>query len=535
MKIIASRWNQKNHAMNFGTCLFLRPKAILIAVCLLSLVRVGIVRGGESAGAIDYTERLEHARLFDDPLLWVGQSPPKPTESQELWDAFGIGRINSMDEAIPNLETFIKKHPASPWTPSLRSHLGEYYKEHGYFTPALDNWQMVWNATRNLTDSKGKQVADSTLANWMQLLASLGKVDVMRKLLEETKGRTFSKSLFSSLEQSRNAYSSMVEHPECSYNCGSRALGIVARVLGATNDLQAYDNYSSPLTGISLAALEKLAEKTHLDVVAVRRPKGNELVTPSVVHWKQNHYAAIVARDGNRYRVADPAFRMETWLTADAINSECTGEFIIPGGNIPSDWERMRQSEAAQVFGKGFPSDFSPPHGPPTNPCPCGGMPVWLVSEPFANVWLLDEPLGYQPSKGPRISDRIVYQQRNERQFDSSVFGFGANWNFSWLSYIDVSSYSKGTTNFLATLYVAGGGQRDYTVDGVTPEYFSRSRMAIITNASGLVACCVTYPSGAKDVYGLLQTNTYGNPRMAFRTQQIDPQGRSHLVCLWTL
>ena len=40
------------------------------------------------------------------------------------------------------------------------------------------------------------------------------------------------------------------------------------------------------------------------------------------------------------------------------------------------------------------------------------GMPVWRVSEPYMNLWVDDEPLGYQPSRGPRVSFKLSDTQR---------------------------------------------------------------------------------------------------------------------------
>src|SRR6266545_760407 len=39
-------------------------------------------------------------------------------------------------------------------------------------------------------------------------------------------------------------------------------------------------------------------------------------------------------------------------------------------------------------------------------------MPVWRVSEPFLNLWIDDEPLGYEPSRGSRVSFKLSYKQR---------------------------------------------------------------------------------------------------------------------------
>src|SRR5206468_11693477 len=86
------------------------------------------------------------------------------------------------------LDQFISAHADSPWTPCLRAGLGQYYREQGRYTLALDHWQKAWAATKSLS-GPGKHVADFTLAHWSSLLARLGRVETLHELFAETKGR----------------------------------------------------------------------------------------------------------------------------------------------------------------------------------------------------------------------------------------------------------------------------------------------------------------------------------------------------------
>src|SRR6266702_639265 len=62
---------------------------------------------------------------------------------------------------------------------------------------------------------------------------------------------------------------------------------------------------------------------------------------------------------------------------------------------------------------------------------------VWGVSEPYLALWFDDEPLGYQPALGPRVSLALAWKQRETTMgSDPAIFGFGPNWNFSWISYV---------------------------------------------------------------------------------------------------
>jgi len=347
--------------------------------------------------------------------------------------------------------------------------------------------------------------------------------------------------------QAEGFYRAMVNHPETSYRCGSYALSAMAHALYETNGFVNIWSLPSPDGGFSMAALEKIASENHLDFLAARRISGNELIVPSVVHWKQNHYAAIVAQNGNQYKVMDPTFHLGKWVTADAINAECSGEFLIPANKMDDNWERLKPIEMAQIHGKGQTTHIPPPPKPPcstNNNCSsCSGMPIWQVSEPAIELWLIDEPLGYQPAKGKRVSGKIYYWSEDHVDLSHTpdnlnVFGLGPKWRHSWLSYIDVGNGlsdvtggglpSANPSSVTVTLYPGGGGQTTYTPDGHTLEYYSNNRMQQVTNSSGaLVECDVLYPSGAKEVYGFIRTDSQTNAEQAYLTQSTDPQGHA--------
>jgi hypothetical protein len=436
---------------------------------MLALARSAMATTG------DYTDKLTHARLFPKQnLMWIGEQAPSEAESEELWEALGVGSFKSFSDAAPGVETFIKAHPNSPWVPSLQANMGTYYKKSGYFTLALNDWQAAWNATRQMTDWRGKMVADYALVNWLQLLSSLGRTDTMKDLFDETANRQISGPFQGFYSQSLGAYEMMLKRPEVAYRCGTYALDAVAQVLYGTNYFKQIWEKPSPRTGFSMADLVAFSDANHLGMVAAERPNGRDLVVPSVVHWKLNHYAAIVAKKGDSYQVVDPTFLMSRWLKADAINAECSGQFLVPAKQLPEGWRILSQEEASHIFGKGWPGRKPPPPCPcPTGTCPCAsgpgsggsggggggggsgctsgcnrtqsntGMPTWTVMEPWCSVSITDEPLSYQPSKGPRISFKLYYWAEGNVNWywvdpsigDETIFGLSYNWNCSWLSY----------------------------------------------------------------------------------------------------
>lgn len=136
-------------------------------------------------------------------------------------------------------------------------------------------------------------------------------------------------------------------------------------------------------------------------------------------------------------------------------------------------------------------------------------MPVWRVSEPYISLWLLDEPLGYQPSIGSRISLRLGYKQREVNAgMNPNIFSLGPKWNFSWLSYVTLDQFGSNL------VYFPGGGA---VIFEGPYDYLTNTRLTgTITNGFSLY-----YPDGSTDVYNCIVNG------MAFLTQHLNPQSQS--------
>jgi hypothetical protein len=97
-----------------------------------------------------------------------------------------------------------------------------------------------------------------------------------------------------------------------------------------------------------------LSDANHLDLVAADWANDRSLVVPSVVHWKQDHYAALLEEKNGRYRVVDPTFGRERWLKAQDIESEVTGQFLVPEAKLPKDWKLLAKADTDKIYGRGF-------------------------------------------------------------------------------------------------------------------------------------------------------------------------------------
>jgi RHS repeat-associated protein len=152
------------------------------------------------------------------------------------------------------------------------------------------------------------------------------------------------------------------------------------------------------------------------------------------------------------------------------------------------------------------------------------GMPVWEVSSPYTSLWLKDEPLGYQPALGARISFEVAFKQREfVTGWNPNVFSVGPKWNFSWFSHVTMVT-NIGTNNAApyAVVYLPGGGQRAYSSTNAYLDYLTRSRLRGDTT-NGFT---VLYPDGSKDVYDFIITNANGTVLDNYLTERVNPQGQ---------
>jgi len=146
------------------------------------------------------------------------------------------------------------------------------------------------------------------------------------------------------------------------------------------------------------------------------------------------------------------------------------------------------------------------------------GMPVWNVTEPYVSLWLHDEPLGYQPAVGPRISFKASFGQRETSAgYDPNMFSLGKRWNCSWLSYV---AHDQSGSN---VVYFPDGGNRTYFT---TNDYLTNTRLTGDTT-NGFT---VSYPDGSKKIYGLIVTNSLGVFQKALLTELWNAQAQKTLL-----
>ena len=290
--------------------------------------------------AMPVERRITQAPVFTHPLVYIGEQAPDPTESQDLWRAIEVLSQQGPRVGIPALELFAQTYSNSVWTPSLQNNLGFYYRNRGGYTLALQYWGAAWDATKLAESGRAKEVADFALAHLTRLLANLGWSEELQAMLQETWWRVLDAGPLEQIfELTKESFLGARNEPQAAYRCGAQALSRVAGVLQPGNvNIPYLAEMPSPQVGFSLSALTALANQAGLNLVAVQRVRGQDLIVPSVVHWRVDHYAAITAVDGNRYKVEDTALEQPIWMDIQTINAQASGYFLIPLNQQRAGW-----------------------------------------------------------------------------------------------------------------------------------------------------------------------------------------------------
>lgn len=526
-----------------------------------------------AAVAATVEEQITEAQNFPEPLMWIGTNAPTQAESDAL-----LVIVTNFPSATwkSDLQGYISTYASSPWTPSVRSSLAILCRNSGEYSDALTQWSNTWQITKTFTNGTGKAVGDAVIAHWSQLLASLGRTNQLKPLFDETAGRQMERPRLRELwNASKEGYQTMQDYPELAYRCGAFALINVGRALQLTNsNLDSLKDEPSSGPGFSMTQLSTFAQQRSMGLVSVVRTNGTNLTVPSVIHWKQNHYAAITAEYGGVYWVKDPTFGGGLWMRPEAINAEASGKFMMKSNQIPAGYRLMTQGETDATWGQGQPNniDDSKDHGcditpggrgarakTPCPPCDVKGMPRWWVSEPYINLWVADEPLSYTLSNGEQFPFRFTYKQRRTPPTNQRLFPTRTSrtentvWEHNWMAHIQIRdplyealynpnnlpSYGippgyKIYQNWEAVIFSPGGGVTvlsggSNTVDAVREESRSKVRLEFLGStlyqnnpARGALyhpdnypqfatnGVKLVYPDGSEERYTMVMLNLIG-------------------------
>ena len=495
---------------------------------------------------------LQTTYAFEEPL--VSTAPTSAQEDQDLLRTIDAYRRRTSPDDTAALTTFVSEHPASPWRLALLTNIGLSDYHYGYFSRAIDDFQAAWTDGRTASDPQAKALADKAAGELLRMHARLGHVDELTALLAEMKNRGLSGPASEMRDGAIEGLWIMQNQPGVAYLCGPMALKNLLRANGASSASTDFlDAYRSGPHGVTLAEVSRLADQAKLPHTLIHRAAGEPVPVPSIVHWKVNHYAAIVGQQGDRFHVEDPTFGQTLWVTRHALDAESSGYFLVPTSGAttppaPRPWKMVSADEAVHVYGMGTTEDNDHTKitrkSPKTKKCGGGGSGSGIVSvsanrglcdynfsEMLVSLDLTDTPVGYDPPKGPPVQVSITYNQREESQpANFSFFNVSPKWTLNFLSYIQDDPTMAGAT---VTRYVAGGGESDYvgystTTQSFTPDVQDQSVLSIA--ASSPVQYKRTMPDGSYEIYSISNGATTF-PRLIFLSEIVDQAGNAlHLT-----
>jgi RHS repeat-associated protein len=492
---------------------------------------------------------------LEEPLLRAW--PTTPAEDKELAAAVTefqtpMQRTGLKYEVLPAFRRFIEAHPRSGWNIALLTNIGLSAYRAGYFSRALVAWQTAWHEGRAVTEPAPKRLVDRAVAELARMHARLGHADELETLLEEIRNRPIDGSATESITGAREGWWKMRHEPEFAYRCGPKALANVLQALGASPAAIAIAaDARSGVHGTTLEEIAQLAEKAGVPVRLVHREPGEAVPVPSVINWKVNHFAAIVAETGAGYHIQDPTFGYDQEMTRAAIDAEGSGYFLVPLGAAEDvAWREVTPEEATSVFGMGYTASNNPDavsdddvkiHG-----CKNEGHGMCVPDAHAMNVSINinDTPIGYAPQKGPAVYIRFTYNQRDAAQPANFPYSnVGPKWTFNMVSYVE-DYLGDGTTvpsaGFGVSRYKQGGGVVRYDpgryqwITGAVGSFLPEKQTGAVLsrvpaeNSPGSFATSytVTNPDNSKLVYATSDGATTGYRRM-FLTSIQDPYGNA--------
>ncbi len=488
---------------------------------------------------------LGKLRVFEIALA-PSSAAPIPGENHDLAAAIKQTFADQSDDSLQNLQDFVTKYPESRWVVAVELNRGLMLYKHGYFTKVVEAYQTAWNAGKTETLKPAVELAARAAAELMQMNCRVGRLDEAKSLMAELKNAKPDSVAAFEINRTKQAIWHMENKPGSSFLCGPFALKEILKYQKslAAND-RLFQTFQSPKTGFSLDKVLEMSDQLGMNMQMAKRKPGAAVIVPAVVNWKLGHYAALVEQKGNSIHSIDPTFRNETWLSVKALDSESSGYFLVPAGDLPQGWEPVSAEEGAKVFGKGFqglqqspcPWCNNPQTGGGSSGCPsCKYMPVPSIDLVTASLMLKDTPLFYKPPVGPAMNFSLQYHQNYGNEMPAS--NFGTNWAFSWqgnvsFDYITnvsetvsggVTVYSVSYTPYNFQCFTEGGGGEVFTPG--QNSVFTNGLYQVTANLSGMpTAVTCRMPDGTVKTYSVAGIGEASANLLL--TQITDPQGNT--------
>lgn len=482
-------------------------------------------------------EEFYHVRLFAQPLVPAGSTTP--TENVDLARTLQSFAGNPGD--LTPLLAFLEQHPASAWKPALLLNLGNSWRRTGFMTRALRAWEEAWTLTKDSSDLHVQVLADSVIAELVKLRAWIGPVERLTPLLDEIHGRSLRGSAKQVVDDARTARSTIESNPEAVYRCGPGAVREIMWATQSNADPSRLFLARATKQGFSMARIKQLASEAGIDLEMVRRKSPGPLPLNSIIHWKYDHYAVVLAEKGDGYVIGDSSYLKlygsRLWVSKAALEEESDGLFLIPAAVATQpQWERLSGREGEAIFGRGDPpqsDNKATTPGDLKTPCAneeqnASGMPHYGAHLMLVSLNIVDIPLRYTPLRGPALEFRATYNQKDAFQtVNPYLSNIGDQWTFDWYSYLEDHSLFDGIVN----RYVSGGGVLVNRFEEVgSVRVFQPDRDGGLLQhvpSPGSEYYVLTQPDGSTLTYGKVLLTP---ARRFYLTTVTDPAGNSYEI-----
>ena len=506
-------------------------------------------------------------KIFDglaEPLVATGPVTDEEGKAldaalKEFHDAPAkAGKDGDYDDYGKPLLAFIAAHPDSNWNSALYLNIALGYYHSGYYSKVFPYLEKSWQLGRNASTPQAHLMVDKAAGELAQMHAKLGHAKELQALFADIGKRPIGGPATEMIQGARDGLGMFLTDYKHAYLCGPKALVNVLKVLKASNkQILIADRALSGPHGYSLSQLAALTDKTKLKYTLIHRTPGQPIPVPAIIHWNNNHYAAVTAQQDGFYVVQDPTFMNFSGmaLSTKAIDAEGSGYFLVPAKAMAADtktgWRTVSKNsaEAKAVYGMGFPYNL---HPDPTWPCSnCGagnggddpaprevpegspfvGMTVATPQFLDLSLHMQDTPVGYKPQVGKMGQfTTITYNQREYGQ--PATFSFSnlsSKWLSNWQDYIiDDPVHPEDS---VSRIYGKGGGW-GYTSpgqpvggNGLFATDQNRGETLIRVPYSGTATKYVAFiPDGSSKTYSTFNGAT-SYPRYVFLTSVTDPQG----------
>jgi len=474
--------------------------------------------------------------IFEEPL--VAMEAPAAVPGGLLLKAIENYRGQGDALLTEPLEEWLAANASSPWVASIYLNVGLAHKREGDYAPARRAFEKSLAASAKALALRDRAVGERAVAELLDMELRLGHADAVAALLR-TPQANWGGYAAAAVSRAQADMASMKEQPEDVLRCGLIALSWLLRDQDPKSPaINKVLRERAGRDGIALDRLEAIAGNAGLAMHAVRRRAGEPVPVPSVVHWKEGHYAAVLGMKNGRYRVRDSALPDEILMRPEVLERQSSGYFLVAqkAGQAPQ-WKRVASVESAKVIGSG-PTSLTNPNqvgdqGVKSG-CDCvtgplqKGMPHYAVSTILVSLNIEDQPVGYVPAKGPSVAFTLTYNQLESSQPATfNFFNLGAKWTHNWLSYVQDDPANVGTS---VTAYMPAGGAIVYKGYNASTGVFTAEtkEQAVLTRiVSGTdVRYERRMADGSVWVYGYSDGST-SFPRRLFLTQLKDPQGNA--------